>query len=189
MTTTTTTVINLDDAAVKRAAGSYLSNALARTSLRRPGRQAIVLCPALGPVMTRLAFAVTDVPVNRFTERPQLDAALESGLSAFFSAERPAVNGAGPFLRAAFGRLADLFAIEIHCGSDRWTFQHGEPLGGWLGRIAPDIGPAKRPRISFRSTDAAEDPAVARQTLLEMVAESHELVALNTTIHWVTSAR
>lgn len=176
-----TTEIDLQDAVVRESADGYLSDALVRTRMRRPGRQAADLHPSMGPVMARLCFAVTDVPVNRFTDRPLIDSAIEHGLSAFFNVTKPTHDGPCAFLQAAFHRLADLYATTVVEGSATWNIQSGVPLGSWLieRQRGPDRGRTRD--VSLVDSSTLDDPAAFRRTLLQMVASPGDLVAMNTT--------
>lgn len=154
-----------------QSAQAYLEASLRRLSMRRPARQAEQLCPALGQVMLRMAYFVTDVPTRETTGRPILDCALDAGLVAFFSGPSPAAAGATRFLRYSLAQTSDLVALAVRCGPLSWDAWEQQSLGDWLA----DAGAyrvERKPAISDPATRAF------RAHLLDRFTRPEELLAL-----------
>lgn len=165
--------ISLDDTLVRADAASFLNGALLRTGLKLPAIQAHRDMPPLQQLMLRLAYFVTDQPINPYSGRPILDGMVDNGLQAIYAPGKPDAERITRFLQCVLARATDLLAIRVSSGTHTWAPSSGEPLGGWIHAF-----PAYS--VHQEAIPADANPVAFRSLFLGRLASESELVALNT---------
>jgi len=174
------TLISFACAEETAAANRWLKKSLSRVAMRRVGAQAIEMCPVLQLVMLRLSFFLTDLPVNRFTDRPILDGALGAALPVFFNTTPSVGTGGQRFIQMVTNRAAEILSYQIKSGTQCWSPAGGIPLGRWLASCTDDA-------VLVDNSDLSIPPSAFRRQLVLMLCAEGDLHALATTVESASS--